>query len=89
MGRASALQSYNLPPGRSSLTLLDSAASVHIFHTKERFSHFRRPLKREGLLCSSGVVPIEGWGEVALPLKVTPNTLTKSENWTTGRILVF
>ena len=50
-------------------SLLDSAASVHVFHNKERFSRFKCAKKGQGLLCGGGFMPIEGWGEVALPLK--------------------
>lgn len=74
VGVAAAVQSYKdtrLPKG---CTLLDSAASVHVCHTKERFSNFRRPKGKRGLLCGGGLVPIEGWGEVALPIKVENQT---------------
>lgn len=50
-------------------TLLDFAVSVHVFHKKERFSKFKRPTKGQGLLCGGGLIPIEDWGEVSLPLK--------------------
>ena len=49
---------------------LDSAASVHVFNTKERFSNFRRASFWQGLLCGSNVIPIEGWGQISLPLKM-------------------
>lgn len=57
--------SYN----HSHYTLLDSAASVHVFHDKERFTKFRRPMSEQKLLCGGGYIPIEGWGEVSLPLR--------------------
>ena len=55
---------------RSSLILLDFATSVHVFNIKERFSNFKRAFKGHGLLCSSNIISIEGWGQVSLPLKV-------------------
>ncbi len=51
-------------------TLLDSAASVHVFNIKEKFSNFRRALKSQGHLCDSNIMSIEGWGQISLPLKV-------------------
>ena len=72
VGKASALQSYQ--KSSDNCSLLDSAASVHVFHSKERFSNFKRPARRQGLLCGGGIVPIEGWGEVALPLKIGNRT---------------
>ena len=74
VGRASALQSYRDKRFTENCSLLDSAASVHVFHSKERFSYMRRPTRRQGLLRGGGVVPIEGWGEVTLPLKVGNRT---------------
>lgn len=50
--------------------LLDSAASVHVFQNKARFSNFKRASRRAHLLCGQNIVKIEGWGNVSLPLKV-------------------
>ena len=69
MYRVSALSQFDLN-ARSSVTLLDSAASVHVFNIKERFSNFKRALKGQGLLCGCNVISIEGWGQISLPLKV-------------------
>ncbi len=55
---------------RSSDTLLDSAASVHVFNIKEKFPNFKRALKGQGLLCGSNLISIEGLGQILLPLKV-------------------
>ena len=53
------------------VTLLDSAASVHVFSKRNRFSNFRRLLSGQGLRCGNDeIIPIEGWGQVSLPLKV-------------------
>ncbi len=49
---------------------LYSAASVHVFNIKGKFSNFKRALKDQGLLCGSNVMSIEGWGQISLPLKV-------------------
>ncbi len=61
MYRVSALSQFDFN-ARSLDTLLDSAASVHVFNTKEKFSNFKRALKSQGLLCGSNVISIEGWG---------------------------
>lgn len=53
--------------------LLDSAASVHVFQNKARFSNFKMASRRVRLLCGQNIVKIEGWGNVSLSLKV--------ENW--------
>ena len=67
-----AIQSYKNE--RLSTTLLDSAASVHVFNSKDRFSNFRRPARRQKLKCGGGIMPIKGWGEVSLPMKVGNRT---------------
>lgn len=51
-------------------SLLDSAASVHVFRNKARFTNFRRAGRRSSLLCGQNVVKIEGWGDISLPLKI-------------------
>ena len=55
-------------------SLFDSAASVHVFHTKERFSNLRTFSRDKGLLCGTSYVPIEGWGDISLPLRVGNQT---------------
>lgn len=50
-------------------TLLDSATFVHVFRRKEKFTRFKRAVRGQGLFCSNDVIPIEGKGEIALPLK--------------------
>ncbi len=45
---------------RSSNTLLNSAASVHVFNIKERFLNFKRALKGQSLLYGSNLISIEG-----------------------------
>ena len=55
-------------------SLLDSAASVHVFHTKGRFANFRGSSRDKGLLCGTSYVPIEGWGQVSLPLLIGSQT---------------
>ncbi len=59
MDKVSTLSQFDLNP-RSSYTLMDSAASVHVFNIKERFSNFKRALKGQGLLCGSNVISIKG-----------------------------
>ena len=67
---------------RSPDTLLDSAASVHFFNIKERFSNFKKAPKGQSLLCGRKVISIDGWRQVLLPIKVkswikllTPNNV--------------
>ncbi len=69
MYRVSVLSQFDLS-ARSPDTLLDSAASVHVFNIKEIFSNFKRALKGQGLLYGSKVISIEGWEQISLPLKV-------------------
>lgn len=73
VGRVSALSQFDLNIHTPD-TLLDSAASVHVFNKKEKFSNFRRALRGQGLLCDNDVIPIEGWGEISMPLKVNNKT---------------
>lgn len=68
--RVSSLSQFDLNRTRPPGTLLDSAASVHVFNTKEKFSNFRRSLRGQGLLCGNDVIPVEVWGQISLPLKV-------------------
>ena len=72
VGKASALQNYQ--KSSNNCSLLDLAASVHVFHSKERFSNFKWPVKRQELQCGGGIIPIEGWGKIALPLKIRNRT---------------
>ena len=47
VGKALALQSYQKSFNNS--LILDMTASVHVFHSKERFSNIKRLVRREGL----------------------------------------
>lgn len=70
----SSLTKFNLEEENTpEYTLLDSAAPVHVFHTKGRFTPLRRA-KGQGLRCGTGIIPIGGWGEVSLPLRVGSQT---------------
>ena len=87
MYRVSAFLQFDLN-ARSPITLLDSAASVHVFNIKERFSISKRALKGQGLLYSSNIISIEGWRQISLPLKVksqiklqTPNNVVYISNF--------
>lgn len=42
--------------------LLDSAASIHMFHSRDRFSNSRRAGRKGNLLCSQSIVKIERHG---------------------------
>lgn len=68
VGKTSALQSYQKLSNNCSLLIL--IAFIHIFHSKERFSNFERPAKKQKLLCDRKIILIKGWGEVALFLKI-------------------
>ena len=68
VGKVLAIQSYKNK--RLSTTLLNSTASVHVFYSKDRFSNFKRPIKRQKLKCDRGIMPIEGWEEVFLSMKI-------------------
>lgn len=72
VGKAFVLQNYQ--KSSNNCSLFDSAAFVYIFSLKKRFSNFKRPAKRQRFYYSRRIVPIEGWEEVALFLKI--------ENWT-------
>ena len=69
MYRVSAFSQFDLN-ARFSVTLLDFAASVHVFNMKERFSNFKKVLKGQSLLCGSDLISIKGWGQITLPLKM-------------------
>lgn len=69
MGMVSALSKLETNDRNPNFTLLDSAASVHVFSTKKRFSKFVRAVRGQGLLCGNDIIPIEGWGEISLSLK--------------------
>lgn len=64
-------RTINLPD----YTLLDSTASVHVFHKKERFEKFKRVGTDQGLQCGNDIISIKGWGEVTLALKTRACTL--------------
>lgn len=53
-----AFQSYQ--KSSDNCSLLNSAASIHVFHSKERFSNFKRPARRQELLYGKKIVQIEG-----------------------------
>lgn len=64
--RVSALSRFDLN-AQSPDTLPDSAASVHVFNSKDRFSNFKRAPAGQGLLYGSNVIPIEERGQISLP----------------------
>ena len=71
----SSLSQFNISEKKNpKYSLLDSGASVHVFHTKERFSNFRTSSSNERLLCGTSFIPIEGWGQVLLPLLIGSQT---------------
>ncbi len=59
--RVSAFSQFDVN-AQSPDTLLDSAASVHVFNIKEKFLNFKRALKSQGFLWGSNLIFIEGWG---------------------------
>lgn len=67
--RISTLSQFNLNT-QFFITLLDFATFVYVFNRKKRFSNFKRVFKGQGLLYSSNIIPIEGWGWISLSLKV-------------------
>ena len=73
MGKASALQNYQKLFNNCSR--FDLATSVHVFYSKKRFSNFKRPARKQRLLCGRKIVPIQDWGKVALFLKIGNRTL--------------
>jgi hypothetical protein len=52
--------------------ILDSGATTHICHTRERFNNFR--IASESLLAGGGSVQIEGWGDVNIQVQGDANT---------------
>lgn len=48
---------------------MDSAASVHVFFNKQRFSKFWPAERNQVLQCGGGMVTIRGWGWVTLLLQ--------------------
>ena len=72
MNTASALLYQNVHSHNSDNNdlLLDTAASVHVFYDKNKFSNFKRATRGQELLCGIGVIMIKGWGEISLPLKI-------------------
>ena len=51
-------------------TLPDPAVSVHVSYAKARFATFRRATKGQGLLSANNIIPMEGWRELSMPLRV-------------------
>ena len=76
MGIASALSHWNVHSHNSdnNYSLLNSAAFVHIFHNKNKFTNFRRVTRGQGLLCGTKIIMIKGWGEISLPLRIGNQT---------------
>ena len=70
----SEFQTFSTRETNPEYSLLDSAASVHVFHTKERFSNLRTSSRDKGLLCGTSYIPIEGWGDISLPLRIGNQT---------------
>ena len=66
MNRVSALSDWDMHSYNSdnNYLLFDSAASVNVFHNKNRFINFRRATKIQGLLCGIETLTIKGWGEI-------------------------
>ena len=60
----------NYQKSSNKYSLLESAASLYVFYLKERFSNFKRSIKKQRLLYSEKIIPIKGWGEMALLLKI-------------------
>ncbi len=76
MGGVSALSRWDVDEHTTdkNYSLLDSAASVRVFHNMNKFTNFRTTTKGQGLLCGTEVIPIKGWGEISLPLKIENRT---------------
>ena len=72
MGKVLALLRWNMHSYNfdNNYLLLDSAASVYVFHDKDRFNNFKRAIKSQRLLCGIDTITIEGWGEISLPLRI-------------------
>lgn len=51
-------------------SLLDSVASVHLFHDKDKFTNFKRAIRGQRLLCGTEVIRIEGWREISSLLRI-------------------
>ena len=68
MGRALALSNWNVHSHNSdnNYLLLNFAASVHVFHNKDKFTNFKRATRGQRLLCGKEVITIKGWKEVSL-----------------------
>lgn len=76
MGRASALSYWDVHSHNSdnNYSLLDSAAFVHVFYDKDKFTNFKRATRGQGLLYSTEIITIEGQREVSLPLRIGNRT---------------
>ena len=48
--------------------LLDSASSIHVSRSRERFTNFRKAPPGHYAICGSGSVPILGYGEIDIEL---------------------
>ena len=77
MGGVSALSRWDVDEhtADNNYSLLDSAASVHVFHNMNKFTNFRTTTKGQGLLYGTEVIPIKRWGEISLQLKIENRTL--------------
>ena len=78
VGRVSLLSKYKTSSQKTNTeySLLDSAASVHVFHTQQQLINFQKSFcaKGEGLFCGTSFVPIKSWGDVSLPLRIRNQT---------------
>lgn len=59
--------------------LLDLIFFIYVFYLKERFSDFKKLIRRQKLLYNKKIVLIKSWVKVVLSLKV--------KNWTSILIL--
>lgn len=66
----SALAAFNISydDNQSDQILMDSGATVHVFHDKTRFIGLYDSRTNERLKCGGGLVAIQGWGTIRLAL---------------------
>lgn len=50
--------------------LLDFAASVYIFHNKDKFTNLKKAIKGQRLLCGINIIIIKSWGDISLLLRI-------------------
>lgn len=83
-----ALESYQ--KSFDNCLLLESTTFLYVFYLKERFSNLKRFVKKQKLLYSGEIIPIKGWREMTLSLRIKNQNsilVLKNVNYVSGFLL--